>query len=483
MILSEGTIDEKINDTAAKGYGPIFFVLKNDDRFCITRTADSEQIDKYDRSKLELFYTGFLGKDHYGIRTGFPSTDINYIITDFYDDRIGLEIAMNGFYIPVANREGKIIFTPKDYDELRSKMQGLSYYDKKEFHLSNNLETNEIINIANTLDNNDRDTSQKREKIVDSVRKSVSSLKLNLKEKISKDLEEGYVELIDTGSTGRGTNVPGDGDFDFMLKMDQKIMISPIELSKLKEEIKKGFKSIKEANTTSSGDFRFKGVSVEGLDEEVDIDITFETKTDKVNYSTDMCVRDQYPDKYNLVIANIIRAKELLKKNNVYKSFVSDETQGGLGGVGVENWILQNGGSLEDAARSFLLASEGKTFEEFKKSYHIYDFGENHMFERKHIYPHDEFVYKNMSEDGYNKMKTALNEYLMMINLQKNTTNTEQEEHSNYITEAIMNGENIETIEQEDSSNHRKLGFVKLWIIATLMTIITTVVLLLLMLK
>ena len=44
---------------------------------------------------------------------------------------------MNGFYIPVANKEGKIVFTPKDYDELRAKMSGLSYYGVPEQILKN----------------------------------------------------------------------------------------------------------------------------------------------------------------------------------------------------------------------------------------------------------------------------------------------------------------------------------------------------------
>ena len=33
------------------------------------------------------------------------------------------------------------------------------------------------------------------------------------------DISSRCLELIDTGSTGRGTNIPGDGDFDFMLRV------------------------------------------------------------------------------------------------------------------------------------------------------------------------------------------------------------------------------------------------------------------------
>ena len=89
--------------------------------------------------------------------------------------------------------------------------------------------------------------------------------------------------------------------------------------------------------------------------------------------------------------------------------------QGGLGGVGIENWILQNGGSFIDAANSFVEAANGRNFDEFKKVYQIWDFGDNHLAERRGMYSHDNFVFNNMSEDGYQKMVQALKEYLKTI--------------------------------------------------------------------
>ena len=62
--------------------------------------------------------------------------------------------------------------------------------------------------------------------------------------------------------------------------------------------------------------------------------------------------------------------------------------------------------------------TEGKTFEEFKQSYVIWDFGENHLVTRRNIYPHDNFVY-NMSEEGYEKMKKVLKSYLQSLKEQK----------------------------------------------------------------
>ena len=54
--------------------------------------------------------------------------------------------------------------------------------------------------------------------------------------------------------------------------------------------------------------------------------------------------------------------------------------------------------------------SENKTFDEFKISYEIWDFGENYLSSNKYV--HDNFVVNNMSEDGYNKMHETLKNYL-----------------------------------------------------------------------
>ena len=106
---------------------------------------------------------------------------------------------------------------------------------------------------------------------------------------------------------------------------------------------------------------------------------------------------------------------KVLKEAGVYKPNRGEVPQGGLGGVGIENWILQNGGSFIDAARSFIEAAEGKTFEQFKDTYKIWDFGENHLAEKRGKYVHDNFVTGNMSEQGYNKMNAALKEYLLNL--------------------------------------------------------------------
>ena len=179
--------------TVASSYGPIWFVLKNDDRFITTRTSTETLEAKRDMSKMEVFYTGFLGQGHYGIRTGFASSEINYIVMERYDPRVGLEIAMNGFYIPVANSEGKIVFTPRDYDELRTKMSGLSYFDENNYAFSENLITEETEYFAQQIEQNNYEVQFKREKINNIIKKSLEDLGLHLKTNIDGDLTEGFV--------------------------------------------------------------------------------------------------------------------------------------------------------------------------------------------------------------------------------------------------------------------------------------------------
>ena len=435
MILSnEGSTSEKISRTTAASYGPIWIVLKKSDKFITTRTHQGEHfsVDTRNTSKMELFYTGVCGESHYGIRTGFASSDIDYIVMDSYDPRVGLEIAMNGFYIPIANSGGKIIFTPDDYDRLREKMQGLSYYGETEYHFSDHLVTEDTREYALQIESSNEEVKLKRERINQIIQKSLDELGLKLKTEIDGNLSEGFVELIDTGSTGRGTNKPGDGDFDFMMRLDRSILLDRAKLDLFKQTLLKNLGKDHNAEITGSGDFRLKGVEIaEGVT--VDIDITFAEKTDKVVYSTDMALQDRLetikttnPEKYPYVVANILLAKRILKEAEVYKPNRGEVPQGGLGGVGIENWILQNGGSFEDAARSFLATAEGRSFEEFQRAYPIWDFGENHLAEKRGHYAHDNFVSGNMSPDGYERMIKALRAYLDKIDKQRATIDEEE---------------------------------------------------------
>ena len=422
MIISdEGTIRDRINSTAAYNYGPIYFVLKNNDRFITTRTNGETLNTKRDMTKMEVFYTGVLGDGHYGMRTGFASSEIDYIVMENYDSRVGLEIAMNGFYIPVANMEGKIVFTPDDYDKIRSKMNGLSYYGINEYIVDESKSRNnfEISSIISQMNDNMALTEKKSKLVWTVINNASNELGLVLKNKI--DLNNGSLVLFNTGSTGRFTNLPGDGDFDYTMQVDKSLYSSQEGMSNLRKSIIKHLANGKDIKyDIVNGDIRELKTTVfdeEGNEHEVEVDITFTVKTDKVEYASDVCVSDRLnniKDSYdrNIVKANIILAKQLLKGVGAYKPARKYPDQGGLGGIGVENWILQNGGTLYSAAKSFLdVANECTNFEEFKNKYSLPNFGINHMAVKRDSYPHDNYI-DNMNEIGYEKIKNALRIYL-----------------------------------------------------------------------
>ena len=416
-----------------KALGKIILVMKNDGRYVKTRygkQVDEEALKEVieDRTKIEYFdNNGEGGTNAHGIRTGIGSTNISFIIADRYVDKLGLEIAMNGFYIPIIDKDKNLLYTPEMYDEIRSRMQGLSNYGLNEFQLDSSAKNIGTSQIAHVIRQSKEDAENKREAILQTLRGAIESYGLNMSEKRTEDLLQGIVEIIDTGSTGRGTNLPGDGDFDFMVRIDGKILNNSHELKQLLEKSLSTLDTPDEDVVTAKGDFRFKGVSIEGLKDKVDIDLSFTKRTDEIEYTTEECIKDRLEtirknssEDYEYVVANILLAKTVLKSAGAYKKKSSPEpqdgkkdTRGGLGAVGIENWILQNGGSFEKAARDFLKVAKGcNGLSDFQKKYAIWDFGENYM--AGDHYSHDNFVY-NMNDKGYSNMVNALEDYIRTI--------------------------------------------------------------------
>lgn len=420
MIQTGKSMEEKIRNTQARSYGPIWFILKNDDRFITTRTEEKRLETKKDLSKLELFYTGALGNGHYGIRTGFASTDINYIMVKKYDARIGLEIAINGFYIPVVDTEGNILFTYKMFKDIRAKMKGLSYYGTEKYELSSNLKSPEIEETKERLIKDIGRTNTYLDEINNSIFEALKYSGIpNVVKGFYGDLTKGIAEVYSTGSTSRNTNVPNDSDFDYLIKIDRDIYYDNNKLeifkTKMKEKLrfKDGFGG------------KICGEVTKDNGETLDVEISFCPRTDKVELSTDtslsaklQAIKEQFPESYIDVLANIVYAKELFKSVQAYKSLKSDSSQGGLGGIGIENWILQHGGSLYDAAKDFLeKAEEAESFEKFKEIYQVFDLGDNHYSDKTGTYPHDNFVggKDKMGKAGYERMITVLKEYIKKI--------------------------------------------------------------------
>ena len=96
---------------------------------------------------------------------------------------------------------------------------------------------------------------------------------------------------------------------------------------------------------------------------------------------------------------------------------------GGFGGIGVENWILQNGGSFVKAMQSFLdntVDKNGKElgFYEFIQRYPIYDWGQNH----RSISSNNDHYIEGLTEIGFDKLKTTFRDLLKSIEKTKTTT-------------------------------------------------------------
>ena len=479
------TINHAMRPMLADGYGcGLWTVLRSDeatgeDRFIVTgrnrHEADQDIYDPDDDpdsrhkrealTKLEAFATGVDGYDHYGIRTGFGMNLVDYCVTDStridstpVSEVTKLEIALNGFYIPVVDRSSEeLIFTPDDYDKMRQQMSGLSYYRTGDYQFApdSELELGELtldkeslsavsapslsstsddaqgassssITIPSTttiiiseLPTSIAETDHKHEVINQVVKQAVTSipeLNLSYKDYLDGDLTENIVEMIDTGSTGRQTNAPGSGDFDYVARLDRSILNNPTKKQQIADALLTAFGRENDGSAIVNGNLRLKQVSIDGLTEPADIDITFVQKTNKVQYSTDMALTDrltnikkQSEHKYHQVLANVIYAKQFLKAAGAYKPRRSPEAEGvgGLGGVGIENWVLQHGGSFKQAARDFLsVADNYSSFEDFRTYYPVWDYGENHKGIRSK--PHDNFVADNMNQEGYERMKEAL---------------------------------------------------------------------------
>ena len=453
------------------GFGNIYLVTdKNNPNIRITRDNNGNIDTPYDPMKLEVFSTEDLSGVNvarWGARTGYSLvTDVDYIIykknfeinslkpynedgtvnyvnqtSDVYDDLIRLKmlLAKKGIYKPVYDFTGKLVFTKKEYDTIRSKLDGISYYkiiteEEKAYPLADTslLYFPGIEELATEMQQDRSKQQEKRKIITDKIKEIlVSSLgATQINDTILNDLSQGNIDLLETGSTSRGTNVPGDADYDFMTRVGRNDLNNT-------DAVIRDLNSLFSPQTNISHDNRFRGkdIKLDGIEEPIDIDISFTQKRDKFDYSTDTCLSDllrtiekEYPEQFPLVKANIVYAKKILKAGKAYKSRRSSEAEGGLGGIGVEYWILQNGGSFINAVNSFLAQAvkDGNIipYEEFKDKYQIWDFGKNHepkeikigSSERigsseKIVFPYDEFVSCNMSKEGYLKMTKTLLEF------------------------------------------------------------------------
>lgn len=414
------------------GFGNIYVVIRKDNKeVYITRDSNGKLTNTpYDPTKLEAFRTGY--QTHFGIRTGFAFTDIDYIIykkdrtKNPYDEkdlpRLKFEIARNGYYIPVVDFAGKFLFTPEEYKELRNKMSGLSYYEIDSYNFSNNLYSNDVYEIVKQLEENKRNIDNIKSLIYTNMNKVLSSLNMKMETEITGNLTKNVVEVLNTGSTARYTNIPESAyDFDFIVRIDRELLNDSERLENFRNAFIKEFNIV---GSTEYPNIKHGNAHINGI--EIPIDISFVQKTDKVGYSTEMCLQDRFDTiekqkeneeringytRSEYVKANIILAKKVLKEGKVY-----GKINGFLGGVAIENWVLEYGGSFIDATNSFLNTARKYIdipdgFEKFKFDYQIWDFGENH-YRASFGFLHDNFIELIKGEENFRKMYEVLNNYI-----------------------------------------------------------------------
>ena len=417
------TIREKkaYNDTG------ITLVLRNRGQYY----KDGEQVRDYELIKAK---GSAFGAYHYGIRTGVATTEIDYILFQTGDfNKLKFDIASKDVYIPVFNENGKLIFTPEEYEKQRETFAGVKGLKGKPFRVDTKTEV-----IENALQQIQREHQMHNEKTVrigeyieDTIKQSIERLGLD-EEVLFETSRSGLngIRVEHTGSTARLTNVLGASDYDFSILIPSNI------LNRLNASQKKGLigditKSIggvthdgmvHDTNeTTQLVGSRIKvdptkvGIAQE---EVIEFDVSIADKSRNLDGSNshefiierlESIKETEGEEKYNFVVSNILFAKEFLKKFECYKK--GDHGQGGMGGIGVENWILQHNGNFEKAVDAFLATSKGidgrtLSFDEFKRKYTVYDPGVDIRTQS-----HDNFVANNMNANGYTKMIDAFTNF------------------------------------------------------------------------
>lgn len=411
-FFEKGVDAKKLNfdSTDITFYGDIAFVIKDRGQFKFTKSGDA--INHEDR-RMELFHIGYDFQEHYGIRTGFGSTEIDAIILknevredEKKMDQLKFSIAKKGFYIPLCNTDGNVIFTPEEFDEYRKIFRGIDKYHGDDIEVSEGWKqthfAEQIKELTPSAENLSH-TDQVRGGLYGEVQGLLAENNIPLHKGRNADTIIGS-QIVDTGSTGRGSALDEGFDFDFVVKVDDYDFDSAVQIiEKLKEKYPLDYSN--EVNGMRT--FRFKGFEKDG--QNIDLDLSFVRKSDSEDLDANEAVFQKYEsiraqygeDKLMEVLANIRFAKKHLKRMHCYKK--GEGQEGGMGGIGVENWVLKNGGDAIAAFKDFYSHAyeHGSliSFEDFKKKYKVFGAGENIRGGIKA----ENFV-DNMSEEGYKKM-------------------------------------------------------------------------------
>jgi len=369
--------------------------------------------------KLELFATPVHGESHWGIRTGFPSTEIDYVVLKNPQNKNDflLEIVKQGVYIPVLDSSGKIIFKPEDYDRMRRQVfAGLTRFGGPQFELSREFgpagHEERLAEVAGKkLKEHDR---------VKAAAKAINRMVGKIVESIpgfrmfdpAEDRIDG-VKLEESGSSRRFTNVPGSVDFDYIVRLDPNQMSRVDELRRTLRQAFAETGAVQNPAGEGPDQVRLVDATVAGQPG-IEIDFTFISKSELHTYASHDAVAEKLKfvrknydrQTYERVLANIALTKEVLKEAHAYKKL-----DGGLGGIGVELWLMQNKGDMILAFKTFLAAATKEdgtqaSFYEFQEKYLILDPGTNSKDGR-----HENFTQK-ISPAVYDSMYKMIKEYL-----------------------------------------------------------------------
>ena len=393
-------------------------------------------IQWYSEDKYELFVTWWW--NHYWIRTGIPMTEVDYII--YYGDfskkefeYMCYEIARNGYYIPITDKEWYIKFTPEMYHNIRKWFNYMKYYDGfdvelKDWKYVSKESDNEVhkdsidgelwMLILENSPSNERYKEFAKENR-ELAENTIEWIKRILEEKCWIQFNSEYdgsitwAQLYDSWSTWRWTDIPTkDVDLDFTLLLDAKDYERVDEIGKIIHEEIWTQKNDDHWVVEWWNQIKSKINNIwksEDRPNWVPLDLLILKKSQVIDYSSSDAMREKlnyiasnqktWAEDLDWVRTNVIIMKKLLKAKWCYK-----HPEWWIAWIWVENWITQNHWSFVEALESFeKVAYWGEykewmdpiSLDEFQALYPMYDAWENYK-----DWCNDNFVYK-LKENGY----------------------------------------------------------------------------------
>lgn len=419
-----------------RGYGKVKIVI--DTKKESIYDSREKWVEWYENEKYELFMTWYISKEHYGIRTWIPTTEVDYVIyTGNFESRefqtICYDIARNGYYVPITDSDGNIRFTPEMYHKIRLWFNYMKYYDwfdvefkdwkyeSKEsdnrVHRNNgNRDMIRLIEENSPQNEKYKSFAKENKELAESTIKWIKQIleeKCWIKFNSKYDSSITWAELHDSWSTWRWTDIPTkDVDLDFTLILDAKDYERVAEIARVIHEeiwtqkdsdhwVVEWWNQIKsKVNNIGKSEERPNGIP---------LDLLILKKSQIIDYSSSDAMKEKleyiasnpnsWAEDLDRVRTNVIIMKKLLKAKWCYK-----KPEWWISGIWVENRIIQNHWSFIEALESFEQIAywweyeewkEPKSLTEFQELYPIYDAGENYK-----DWCNDNFVYK-LQENWY----------------------------------------------------------------------------------